>query len=91
MTDQENTMSAPADAALLLIDHQSGLFRTIADMTFNQVRSHAAALAKMATLVKIPVITTASVPQGPNGPTVNACPMHKLLTGEVRIQTELTS
>jgi nicotinamidase-related amidase len=84
-------MSTPADAALLLIDHQSGLFRTIADMTFTQLRSHAAALAKRATLLKIPVITTASVPQGPNGPTANACPMHKLLTGEVRIQTELTA
>lgn len=34
--------------------------------------SHAqtAALAKMATLSKLPVITTASVPQGPNGPLI---------------------
>lgn len=60
----------PADTAMLLIDHQSGLFQTIKDMPFTQVRAHAAALAKMATLSKLPVITTASVPQGPNGPLI---------------------
>ena len=60
----------PDDAVLLLIDHQSGLFQVIADMPFTQVRSHATALAKMATLAKLPVITTASVPQGPNGPLI---------------------
>lgn len=58
------------DAAMLLIDHQSGLFQTIADMPFTVVRKHAAALARAATLAKIPVITTASVPQGPNGPLI---------------------
>lgn len=60
----------PADAAMLLIDHQSGLFQTIGDMPFTTVRSHAAALARMATLSGLPVITTASVPQGPNGPLI---------------------
>ena len=59
-----------ADTAMLLIDHQSGLFQTIADMPFTTVRAHAAALAKAASLAKIPVITTASVPQGPNGPLI---------------------
>jgi len=60
----------PNNAVMLLIDHQSGLFQTIHDMPFTAVRSHAAALAKMATLTKMPVITTASVPQGPNGPLI---------------------
>lgn len=60
----------PDNAAMLLIDHQSGLFQTIADMPFTSVRAHATALAKMATLAKMPVITTASVPQGPNGPLI---------------------
>ena len=60
----------PADAAMLLIDHQSGLFQTVADMPMPVLRNHAAALAKMATLSKLPVITTASVPQGPNGPMI---------------------
>ncbi len=60
----------PKDAAMLLIDHQSGLFQTIEDMPMPRLRAHAAALAKMATLAKLPVITTASVPQGPNGPLI---------------------
>lgn len=60
----------PDDAVMLLIDHQSGLFQTVGDMPMTTLRSHAAALAKMATLSKMPVITTASVPQGPNGPLI---------------------
>ncbi len=60
----------PDDSAMLLIDHQSGLFQTVGDMPMPALRNHAAALAKMATLCKIPVITTASVPQGPNGPLI---------------------
>jgi nicotinamidase-related amidase len=55
---------------MLLIDHQSGLFQTVGDMPMPELRRRAAALAKMATLSKIPVITTASVPQGPNGPLI---------------------
>ena len=39
-------------------------------MPFTTVRAHATALATMATLAKMPVITTASVPQGPNGPLI---------------------
>lgn len=60
----------PNDAVMLLIDHQSGLFQTVADMPMTTLRRHAAALASMATLAKLPVITTASVPQGPNGPLI---------------------
>ncbi|SDD01050.1 Nicotinamidase-related amidase [Cupriavidus sp. YR651] len=60
----------PADTAMLLIDHQSGLFQTVGDMPMPELRARAAALAKMATLSKLPVITTASVPQGPNGPLI---------------------
>jgi nicotinamidase-related amidase len=60
----------PDDAAMLLIDHQSGLFQTVADMPMTTLRNHAIALAKMASLCKIPVVTTASVPQGPNGPLI---------------------
>jgi nicotinamidase-related amidase len=60
----------PANTAMLLIDHQSGLSQTVGDMPMPDLRAHAAALAKMATLCKLPVITTASVPQGPNGPLI---------------------
>ncbi|MBW4787110.1 hydrolase [Alcaligenes faecalis subsp. faecalis] len=61
----------PDDAVMLLIDHQSGLFQTVKDMPMTTLRDHAAALAKIATLSKLPVITTASVPQGPNGPLIS--------------------
>ncbi|EBW1604011.1 isochorismatase family protein, partial [Salmonella enterica subsp. enterica serovar Kottbus] len=60
----------PDDAVMLLIDHQSGLFQTVQDMPMPELRTRAAALAKMASLAKMPVITTASVPQGPNGPLI---------------------
>jgi len=35
----------PANAAMLLIDHQSGLFQTIQDMPFTEVRTNATTLA----------------------------------------------
>ncbi len=60
----------PRNAAMLLIDHQSGLFQTIGDMPMTTLRANATTLAKVATLAKLPVITTASVPQGPNGPLI---------------------
>ena len=58
------------DALMLLIDHQSGLFQTVGDMSVPELRARASALASIASLAKIPLITTASVPQGPNGPLI---------------------
>src|SRR6476620_6734489 len=56
------------DSALLLLDHQSGLFQTVKDITVAELRANVMALARIATLLKLPVVTTASVPDGPNGP-----------------------
>lgn len=56
------------DVALLLIDHQSGLFQTVKDIEVPTLRSNVSALAKIAAVENIPVITTASEPKGPNGP-----------------------
>jgi nicotinamidase-related amidase len=58
----------PADTVILLLDHQSGLFQTVKDISVTELRANTVALAKLATLLKIPVITTASEPNGPNGP-----------------------
>jgi nicotinamidase-related amidase len=58
----------PADTVLLLLDHQSGLFQNVKDITVAELRANVTALAKLATLQQVPVITTASVPEGPNGP-----------------------
>ncbi len=58
----------PADTVFLLLDHQTGLFQTVKDITVTELRKNTIMLAKLATLLKIPVITTASEPNGPNGP-----------------------
>jgi nicotinamidase-related amidase len=58
----------PADTVILLLDHQSGLFQTVKDIAVADLRRNVEMIAKLATLLKIPVITTASEPKGPNGP-----------------------
>ena len=58
----------PTDTVLLLLDHQSGLFQNVKDISVAELRANVTALAKLAALQQIPVITTASVPDGPNGP-----------------------
>ncbi len=57
-----NGMIDTDDAVILLIDHQSGLFNTVRDVPVPDLRNYVTAIAKVATLLNIPVITTASVP-----------------------------
>jgi nicotinamidase-related amidase len=68
--DKNRWMIDPDDAVLLLIDHQSGLFQLVRDIDQPVLRSHVCALAKVAHLGRIPTFTTASVPDGPNGPLI---------------------
>lgn len=70
MTAKNKWMMDPADAIMLLIDHQSGLFQCVKDIKIPRLRSNVTALAKLAYLAKIPTFTTASVPDGPNGPLI---------------------
>jgi nicotinamidase-related amidase len=70
MTKITKGMIDPDDVVILLIDHQSGLFNLVKDIPVPDLRRNATALAKVATLLKIPVLTTASVPDGPNGPLI---------------------
>jgi nicotinamidase-related amidase len=58
----------PTDTLFLLLDHQSGLFQNVKDISVAELRANVTALAKVATLHQIPIITTASEPDGPNGP-----------------------
>ncbi len=58
----------PADVAILLLDHQTGLFQTVRDIGITELRANTTLLAKLAAIYKIPVITSASEPNGPNGP-----------------------
>lgn len=58
----------PNDTVFLLLDHQSGLLQTVKDVSITELRNNTILLAKLAALLKIPLITTASEPNGPNGP-----------------------
>lgn len=58
----------PNDTVVLLLDHQTGLFQTVKDVPVAELRANTVVLAKIAALGNIPVITTASEPNGPNGP-----------------------
>jgi nicotinamidase-related amidase len=58
----------PSDTVILLLDHQTGLFQTVKDIGVSELRANTTLIAQLATLLKIPVITTASEPNGPNGP-----------------------
>src|SRR5216683_63510 len=70
MSKTIKTMIDPDDAVMLLIDHQSGLFQLVKDIEIPVLRSNVIALAKVARLAKVPTFTTASVPDGPNGPLI---------------------
>jgi len=56
------------DTILLMLDHQTGLLQTVHDQTARETRILAGVLTKAAALQGIPVISTASEPEGPNGP-----------------------
>lgn len=58
----------PGDTVVLLLDHQTGLFQTVKDIAIDDLRANTVVLAKIAELAKVPIITTASEPNGPNGP-----------------------
>lgn len=60
----------PADTLVLLLDHQSGLFQTVKDIPVADLRRNVEMIARLCTLLKIPVITTASEPSGSNGPLI---------------------
>ncbi|HEV3381210.1 MAG TPA: isochorismatase family protein [Trebonia sp.] len=67
MTTASGLLDA-SDSVLLLVDHQSGLLQVVQDIAQPELRVNLASLAKAAELSGVPVITTASVPDGPNGP-----------------------
>jgi len=57
-----------SDTVLLMLDHQTGLLQTVHDQPIREVRILAGVITKAAALQGIPVISTASEPDGPNGP-----------------------
>jgi nicotinamidase-related amidase len=55
-------------AALLLVDHQSGLNALVGDWSPDEFRNNVLALADAAVLFGLPTVLTTSFDQGPNGP-----------------------
>src|SRR5438093_6359064 len=58
------------DAALLLVDHQIGLFTGVRDIDVAQLKPNAAGLAKAAKLLGVPTIVTTTCRDSPWGPTI---------------------
>jgi len=56
------------DAAVLLVDHQTGLCNGIQDQSLTEFNSAVTALAKLAKTFALPTIVTTSAADGPNGP-----------------------
>ena len=56
------------DAAVLLVDHQAGLFSLVRDIDPDQFTNNVLALADLAKYFKLPTILTTSFESGPNGP-----------------------
>ena len=53
----------PENAALLLIDHQVGLFTGVRDIPVGELKHNVVALAKAARVLGVPTIVTATSPQ----------------------------
>lgn len=58
------------DAAVLLVDHQSGLITLVQDFSPNEFKNNVLALADVAKYFKLPTVLTTSFEDGPNGPIV---------------------
>lgn len=58
------------DAAVLLVDHQTGLLSLVRDIDPDKFKNNVLALADMAEYFQLPTILTTSFEQGPNGPLV---------------------
>lgn len=67
MQTAENRLSAD-NAALLLVDHQTGLMQLVRDYGTDEFKNNVLALADVGLLFNLPTILTTSAEQGPNGP-----------------------
>jgi nicotinamidase-related amidase len=59
---------SPDQAALLLVDHQTGLLSLVQDYGPDEFRNNVLALADTGKLFQLPTILTTSAETGPNGP-----------------------
>ena len=58
----------PENAALLLIDHQTGLMLGVGTLEPTKLRNNALAFAELGKVFNLPTVVTTSASDGPNGP-----------------------
>lgn len=58
----------PENAALVLLDHQTGIMQGVQDFAPAEFRNNVLALGKVGRLFELPVVLTTSYDEGPNGP-----------------------
>jgi len=70
LTKNYQEQLTPENAALLLIDHQVGLFTGVRDIPVGELKRNVVALAKAARVLGLPIIVTATSPEmwGPTIP-----------------------
>ncbi len=74
--ERRRTMGKPyvrlnkSDAAVLLVDHQTGLLSLVRDIDPDKFKNNVLALGDLAEYFKLPTILTTSFEDGPNGPLV---------------------
>jgi nicotinamidase-related amidase len=64
------TRFSASDAALVLIDQQSGVMQLVDDYSPAELRNNVIGLAKLGRVFKLPTVLTTSADQGPNGPII---------------------
>ena len=70
MSDFKYNRLDKTNAAVLLVDHQSGLISLVQDFPPNEFKNNVLALADVAKFFELPTILTTSFEDGPNGPLV---------------------
>ena len=68
MGDSYREFLTAENAAMLLIDHQTGTMLGVQDIKLSEFRSNVLALANAAKVHGLPTVLTASYAEGPNGP-----------------------
>ncbi|MGV3344715.1 isochorismate family cysteine hydrolase YcaC [Enterobacteriaceae bacterium LUAb1] len=58
------------DAAVLLVDHQTGLFSLVRDIDPDKFKNNVLALGDLAKYFNLPTVLTTSFENGPNGPII---------------------
>lgn len=70
MQDRFHTLLTAGNAALLLVDHQIGLFTGVRDITVSELKHNVTSLAKAAVRLKLPIVVTTTAADSMWGPLI---------------------